>query len=286
MRRTRTSVSRARAAVTAAVVSLAVVAGSYSGAGAVASYHGNDFSYDFDLYRGVRACDQESDSNKIKGGFATSVYGGETGSAADNDGANNLCGAGGPGSGGEYLAAKALERGKLTIRDVDLVNIGNPDIPAALASGSVDAAIAGAPYSDQAVEKGGAKVLATDLTPGLMTVAFVGSGKFIKERPEVAERFVLALTEAARMMQGADYLSKENIDAYMKYTATTEQALKKATPSVYDPNMEIPLKGLADVERVHRENGRTDYDTPIDLKKVVDTQFVDKAVADLGKAKN
>jgi hypothetical protein len=37
---------------------------------------------------------------------------------------------------------------------------------------------------------------------------------------------------------------------------------------------------------VHRENGRTDYDTPIDLKKVVDTQFVDKALADLGEAKN
>jgi NitT/TauT family transport system substrate-binding protein len=194
--------------------------------------------------------------------------------------------AGGPGSGGEYLAAKALERGKLTIRDVDLVNIGNPDIPAALASGSVDAAIAGAPYSDQAVEKGGAKVLATDLTPGLMTVAFVGSGKFIKERPEVAERFVLALTEAARMMQGDDYLSRDNMDAYMKYTATTEEALKKATPTVYDPNMEIPVKGLADVERVHRENGRTDYDTPIDLKKVIDTEFVEKAIADLGEAKN
>jgi NitT/TauT family transport system substrate-binding protein len=50
--------------------------------------------------------------------------------------------------------------------------------------------------------------------------------------------------------------------------------------------MKIPVKGLADVERVHRENGRTDYDTPIDLKKVVDTEFVDKALADLGEAKN
>jgi hypothetical protein len=39
------------------------------------------------------------------------------------------------------------------------------------------------------------------------------------------------------------------------------------------------------VERVHRENGRTDYDKPIDLKKVVDTQFVDKALAALGAAK-
>lgn len=50
--------------------------------------------------------------------------------------------AGGPGSGGEYLAAKALERAHLTIRDVNLINISNPDIPAALKAGSVDAALA------------------------------------------------------------------------------------------------------------------------------------------------
>jgi NitT/TauT family transport system substrate-binding protein len=191
--------------------------------------------------------------------------------------------AGGPGSGGEYLVAKALERAHLTIRDVNLVNVGNPDIPAALASGSVDAALAGPPFSEQALTSGAAKVLATDLTPGLMTVAFVGSGKFIKERPEVAKRFVLAMTEAARLMQGDGYLSKENLDAYMKYTASTEAAIKKANPAVYDPNMDIPVKGLGDVERVYRENGRTDYDKPIDLKKVVDENFVKDAIAVLGK---
>jgi NitT/TauT family transport system substrate-binding protein len=193
--------------------------------------------------------------------------------------------AGGPGSGSEYLVAKALEQVHLTIRDVNLMNISNPDIPAALAGGTIDAGLAGPPFSTQALA-GGATVLATDLTPGLMTVAFVGSGKFIKERPEVAERFVVALTEAARMMQGDQYLSKENVDAYLKYTASTEAAIKAAKPAIYDPNQEIPAKGLADVERVHRENGRTDYDKPIDLKKVIDDQFVDKAIAALGKAKN
>src|SRR5690606_38449352 len=132
--------------------------------------------------------------------------------------------AGGPGSGGEYLAAKALERADLTIRDVELMNIANPDMPAAMQAGSIDAALAGTPFSDQMVEAGTANVLATDLTPGLMTVAFVGSGKFINERPEVAERFVVALTEAARMMQGDDYLSKENIEAYLTFTASTEEA--------------------------------------------------------------
>lgn len=192
--------------------------------------------------------------------------------------------AGGPGSGGEYLAAKALERAKLTIRDVELMNIGNPDMPAAMQSGSIDAALAGTPFSDQMVEAGTAKVLATDLTPGLMTVAFVGSGKFIKERADVAERFVVALAEAARMMQGDDYLSKDNLDGYMTYTNSTEEALRKSSPVIYDPNLTISVEGLQDVERVHRENGRTDYDKPIDLSKVVDTQFVDKAIADIGKA--
>ena len=191
--------------------------------------------------------------------------------------------AGGPGSGGEYLAAKALERADLTIRDVELLNIGNPDMPAAMEAGSIDAALAGTPFSDQMVEAGTAQVLATDLTPGLMTVAFVGSGKFINERPEAAERFVLALAEAARMMQGDDYLAPENIEAYLTYTNSTEEAIRTGSPVIYDPNMEIPVDGLADVERVHRENGRTDYEEPIDLSKVVDKQFVDKALAAAGE---
>jgi NitT/TauT family transport system substrate-binding protein len=194
--------------------------------------------------------------------------------------------AGGPGSGSEYLIAKALEKAHLTIRDINLLNVSNPDVPAALAAGTIDAGLAGPPYSTQAINAGNAAVLATDLTPGLMTVAFVGSGKFIKERPEAAERFVMALVEAARLMQGDDYLSKENVDAYLKYTTSTEAAIMGAKPAIYDPNQHIPAKGLADVERVHRENGRTDYDKPIDLKKVIDDQFVDKAIAALGKAKN
>jgi NitT/TauT family transport system substrate-binding protein len=191
--------------------------------------------------------------------------------------------AGGPGSGGEYLVAKALKRASLTIRDVDLINIGNPDMPAALAAKSLDAALLSSPFSEQVLNSGAATILADDLTPGMMTVAFVGSGKLIKERPEVAERFVLALAEAARLMQGADYLSAENVAAYIKHTASTEAALRKGAPVVYDPNIAIPVDGLADMEQVHRENGRTEYDQPLDLKKAIDTTFVDKAIKTLGK---
>ncbi|WP_455382692.1 ABC transporter substrate-binding protein [Salinispira pacifica] len=191
--------------------------------------------------------------------------------------------AGGPGSGGEYLAAKALERGNLTIRDVQIVPLGNTDMPQALASKAIDAGILGSPYADQAIESGAAVPLARDLTPGAMTVTFVGSGKFLRERPEAAKRFVLALMEAARLMQGDDYLSAANIRAYLSHMNTTEAALRSGAPVVYDPNLQIDLSGLRDVERVHRENRRVEYSTPVDLNAVTDTSFVDWAQTVLGK---
>ncbi|WP_425073424.1 ABC transporter substrate-binding protein [Sagittula sp. S175] len=191
--------------------------------------------------------------------------------------------AGGPGSGGEYLLAKALERGTLTIRDVEPMNIANPDMPLAFENGSVDAAIAGSPFADQIIGAGHATVLETDLTPSLMTVAFVGSGKLVNDRPEVAERFVLALTEAAALMQGDEYLAPENMEAYLSFTNSTEEALRTGSPVIYDPEMTIPVDGLADIEKTHRENGRTEYTDPLDLSHVVDERFTQAARKALGK---
>ena len=47
--------------------------------------------------------------------------------------------------------------------------------------------------------------------------------------------------------------------------------------------MVIPTAGLADQERVHRENGRTEYSEPLDLGNVVDERFTKKALETLGK---
>ncbi|MEL6272861.1 MAG: ABC transporter substrate-binding protein [Chloroflexota bacterium] len=191
--------------------------------------------------------------------------------------------AGGPGSGGEYLLSKALEGGGLTIFDANIVNIANPDMPAAIENGTVDAAMVGSPFADQIIEAGNGVAIAEDFVPGLMTVAFVGSGNFVTERPEVAERFAIALMEATRIMQGEDYLADENLEAYLTYTNSTEEALRSGNPVIYDPNQVIPVDGLADVERVHRENGRTEYEDPIDLTNVVMTEFTDTARELLGE---
>ncbi len=192
--------------------------------------------------------------------------------------------AGGPGSGGEYLAAKGLERGKLTLADVEIVRLGNPDMPTAFANGSVDAGLVAAPYADQIIADGGAVAIAEDLTPGAMMIAFAGSSKFVNERPEAAKRFVLALMEAARLTQGDDYFSPENIAAYMTYLNATEDAIRKVEPQSNDPNQQISIDGLADIERIHRQNGRVEYTDPVDMSKVVNSTFVEWALSVLGNA--
>ncbi|MFW5722385.1 MAG: ATP-binding protein, partial [Desulfohalobiaceae bacterium] len=86
--------------------------------------------------------------------------------------------------------------------------------------------------AEQAEASGAAVPFAEDLTPGLMTVAFVGSGRFVQERPEVARRFALALLEAARLMQGDDLFSRTNLDAFLRYLPNaTEEALRRAKES-------------------------------------------------------
>lgn len=190
--------------------------------------------------------------------------------------------AGGPGSGGEYLAAKALERAGLTIRDVNLINVANPDMPASFEGGAIDAGILGSPYAQQVQEAGFGVELAGDLTPGAMTVAFVGSDNFVTNRPEVAQRFALALMQAARLMQGEDFLSEENVNAYLTYVSSTREAVAGDALLVFDPNQQIPVRDLADVERTHRENGRTEYTDELDLSNVVNTSFTEWALLTLG----
>jgi len=83
--------SRRRAALLLAGVTLASVGGSYTVAGAATSYHGSDYSTDYDGRMKLRTCDQESDSNIVKGGWSYTSNGGEDDSVTDGDGANGVC---------------------------------------------------------------------------------------------------------------------------------------------------------------------------------------------------
>ena len=49
--------------------------------------------------------------------------------------------AGGPGTTGAYFTARALKEAGLTVKDIEIVNLANPDMPLAIEKSSVDAAL-------------------------------------------------------------------------------------------------------------------------------------------------
>ncbi len=191
--------------------------------------------------------------------------------------------AGTTGSTGAYLLSKALETAKLKPTDVDMQNLANPDMITALANGAIDAALIGSPFSEQAVQAGSSVVLLRDWLPGASSTAYLYSAKFIKEHPETALRFMAALVKGSRAMQGDQYLGAENVAAYVKWTGSSEAAIKSASPLRYDPNLTVARDSIADQERVDRENGWTDYKDALDLGQLIDESLGQRAVAALGK---
>lgn len=193
--------------------------------------------------------------------------------------------AGGAGTAGAYLAATALQTDGLSLKDVTVVNLPNPDMVAALKNGAIDAALIGTPFSTQALSDGTAVTLVKDWIPGYSTTTYMYSGKFIKERPEVGKRFMTALIKGARAVQGSEYLSDENVKAYVKYTGSTDKVIRETPPQLYDLNGLITKENIKEQERIHRDSGATEYKQAIDVDKMFDGTFAEAAIKTLGGAK-
>jgi len=193
--------------------------------------------------------------------------------------------AGGPGTTGAYFIAKALKDAGLTIKDIEVVNLANPDLPLGIEKGSIDAALVGPPYSDQILAGGKAVLLAQDTAPGAMTTVFMYSGKLIKERPEVAKRFMIAMVKGSRAMQGDKYLDPANLKAYLKFVTSTEEAIRKGKPQIFDPDLKIYIDSIKNMEEVFRWAGWTNYTNMIPQDKMVDSSFEENAVKVLGPYK-
>jgi NitT/TauT family transport system substrate-binding protein len=193
--------------------------------------------------------------------------------------------AGGPGTTGAYFVARALKDAGLTVKDIDIVNLANPDMPLAIEKGSVDAAFAGPPYSDQILAGGKGVLLAKDMAPGAMTTVFMYSGKFIKEQPDTARRFMVALVQGSRAMQGNKYLDPANMKGYLRYVTSTEAAIRAGKPQVYDPDLKVDIDSVKNMEEIFRWAGWTNYATEIAEEKMADTSFAANAVKILGPFK-
>jgi NitT/TauT family transport system substrate-binding protein len=186
--------------------------------------------------------------------------------------------AGGAGATGHYLFLVGARRGGIGPRDFELINLPNPDHGPALRAGRVDASLTGSPFSSAALALFQARPLLENFAPGNASTVFAYSGGFMRGRPEVATRFLMALMKAARAMQGSKFLEPENVAAFKKYTGVRDEVLQNEPPLVYDSNMRIVTTTILDMEKTFREGGLADYGVAMALDTMVDRRFQQEAV--------
>lgn len=183
----------------------------------------------------------------------------------------------------EYWLAQALGTAGLTIDDIDLQTLAFPDAVAALASGAVDAAMVGEPLATKAEQDGIAVRLLSDFPVQDVqpTVIFANEG-FLADNPEAATGLVTAYLKASRDLTGAGYNDPANLAIIEQYTQVPAALVAASVKPIYAVDGEINLAGLATMQSFFRERGLLEYDQDLDPAQIVDTQYVDAALATLG----
>jgi ABC-type nitrate/sulfonate/bicarbonate transport system substrate-binding protein len=189
---------------------------------------------------------------------------------------------------------KVLERAGMTLDDMDLVTVPFPDMPAALSNGSIDAAVAAEPSATRAVSLGVGVKLVKEVVPGRMTTAIIASGKFLRERPDVVRRLMVAYMKGTRDIQPpqlgvsdpAKLLTPEHVAIFEKYTGAPESVIRNQVPYTFDVDLVIQRDSIMDQQLVHMNNGLLTLPQPIPVERMVDDSFVDYARNTLGRMRS
>ncbi len=105
----------------------------------------------------------------------------------------------------QMLALRRLCRQHgLSLRDLNMVELSPPDMPFALASGTIDAYIVGEPYAAQAEFDGTGRVLCQmrDAWPGFISSVVFVTQHVLKDRKEEVARLIEAFYQAGKWIEG------------------------------------------------------------------------------------
>src|SRR5919201_2258131 len=158
-----------------------------------------------------------------------------------------------------YLAGKMAEEAGLTINNVELTFLGAPNQVTAFETKAIDAASAVEPWPARFAERGVAVRFRTpDQVKGLGPVqvgVVIYSGKFIKERRAVAQRWMTAYLKAAELFHAKGAKDPEIAAILEKYTKVPAKVIQAAIPPYQDPNGKVLVENLADQAQWFARNG-------------------------------
>ena len=183
----------------------------------------------------------------------------------------------------EYWLDQALRTGGLTIDDIDLQEIGFGDVPAALASGAIDAAMLGEPLATQAEQDGVAVRLADDFISDFQPTFVYVNPNFAEENPELVTGFVAGFLQGCRDLTVDDWASQENLGFLNRQTRVPVDLIEASSRTYCEPNGEIDAGDLQTLQEFFADRGLLDYDELMDVESFIDRSYVEQALEEIGR---
>jgi NitT/TauT family transport system substrate-binding protein len=192
------------------------------------------------------------------------------------------------GASAQLFVERMVERGGLTINDVQLTILQVPDTLSGLTNKGVDAAFAIEPFVALSEGQGVAKNVITvgDVFPGASSTLLTLGPVFEREQPDAVRRFAVAFLRGHRVYWQATRGSADDRDAlipvFTTYTNVKDAALyaRMMWPSV-DPNGALDLTTL-DVQQDYFLKTGVQQEKQ-DINRVVDPSYLNYAADRLGR---
>ncbi len=195
-----------------------------------------------------------------------------------------------PGSSATATLNNYLAGVGLGFADIEPVYLSYSNHVIALANGKIDVGLTAEPQASQAVQAGSAVRVTSDdvMDPYHEASVSLMSGKFIKERPDVARRFMRAFMKGARFyndsLKGgliAGPNADEVIAILVEYTELKDAAVYRAiSPQGVDPDGKLNIEGLQKDLDFYKTQGWIEGE--VNVKQAVDLRFTEAAVRELG----
>ena len=201
--------------------------------------------------------------------------------------------AAGLGAGSESALNEALKKGGLRFDDINIVHMGFPEMLAALSNRAIDGGVTNEPTLSLVLQKGIAVRASPEVIyPGQQTAAVLYSEQFMRTKRPLAERFMVAYLRAVRdynsalkdgKLQGPD--AEEIIKVLVEFTPVKDPKIyREMNAFAVDPDGRLNLAALDNDLAFFSERGLI-ADAKITTKSVVDSSFIEAAVAKLGPYK-
>lgn len=176
----------------------------------------------------------------------------------------------------------SLRKWGLSMKDVEVVTMPFPDMPAAMENGSIAAGVFTEPIATLAEEKGvGYRPFPHDPKekPIPVTMIFYNSDWAAKNK-DAAVRFAAAYLQAARYLDaggGQGWLAEDVLKIREKYVNLKPELARKVRPTKIPADLAVDVENLQEQQQFNKNLGYLKYDKLMDVKQYLDLSFIEAA---------